>query len=87
MPGATPSERRLISSIGGNSRWAKETDPTAATKPARDKFDQRFELEVDPDGVLPVEERARRAAHARRAYFSRLALRSAQARRAKRGVA
>ncbi len=40
-----------------------------------------FERQVDPDGVLPPDERARRARHARKAYFARLALRSAQARR------
>ncbi|MGY1695450.1 transposase [Geodermatophilus sp. SYSU D00814] len=39
------------------------------------------EREVDPDGVLSPAERARRAGHARTAYFTRLALRSAQARR------
>jgi hypothetical protein len=41
----------------------------------------RFERQVDPDGELPPAERARRAGHARKAYFTRLALRSAQARR------
>ncbi len=41
----------------------------------------RFEAEVDPDGVLDPQERAIRAAHARKAYFARLALKSAQARR------
>ncbi len=42
---------------------------------------ERFERQVDPDGVLTPAERARRAGHARKAYFARLALRSAQARR------
>jgi hypothetical protein len=37
--------------------------------------------QVDPDGVLSPAERARRAGHARKAYFTRLALRSAQAQR------
>jgi hypothetical protein len=41
----------------------------------------RFDLEVDPDGVLDPDERARRAAHARKAYFTALALKSAVARR------
>ena len=39
---------------------------------------------VDPEGVLPEAERIRRAEHARKAYFTRLALKSAQARRRKR---
>ncbi len=43
----------------------------------------RWEREVDPEGVLTPEDRARRAEHAKQAYFLRLALRSAQARRAK----
>ena len=41
---------------------------------------ERFEREVDPDGVLPTRERQRRAQHAMRAHMTRLALRSAQAR-------
>ena len=41
----------------------------------------KFEQQVDPDGVLPPAERAQRAEHARKAYFKRLALKSAQARR------
>ncbi len=40
-----------------------------------------FERQVDPDGSLSPAERARRAGLARKAYFTRLALRSAQARR------
>jgi hypothetical protein len=51
------------------------------TGPARAAFASRFEREVDPDGILIPAERARRAEHARKAYFTRLALKSAQARR------
>ena len=40
-----------------------------------------FEREVDPHNSLPVAERVRRAENARKAYFQRLALKSAQARR------
>jgi len=54
------------------------------TKPARTAFLSRFERQVDPDGVLPPQERARRAEHARRAYMTGLALRSAQARSGRR---
>ena len=42
-----------------------------------------FEREVDPDGLLEPEERARRAAHARAAHFARLAYLSARARAAR----
>ncbi|MDZ7677039.1 MAG: hypothetical protein U5K29_00630 [Acidimicrobiales bacterium] len=57
------------------------------TEPARAAFLERFEAEVDPDGALTPEERARRAEHARKAYFADLALRSAKARRQAKGAA
>jgi len=41
----------------------------------------RFENAVDPEGTLPLAERQRRAEASKRAYFLRLALKSAQARR------
>jgi hypothetical protein len=41
----------------------------------------RFEDEVDPNRVLSEAERQRRAEQAKKAYFTRLALRSVQARR------
>jgi hypothetical protein len=50
------------------------------TKPARASFMARFEREVDPGGVLPEKERMRRAEQAKKAYFARLALLSAQKR-------
>jgi hypothetical protein len=50
---------------------------------ARQAFARRFEREVDPDGELPSAERLRRAVAAKRAYFQRMALRSAKARRRK----
>jgi hypothetical protein len=59
-------------------------DATAHTAPARAAFLGRFEREVDPDGTLDPGERARRAEHARKAYFLRLALASAHARGARR---
>lgn len=72
--------RYLAASIAANTRWAHEPDRTAATKPARAAFEQRFFDEVDPEGALPPDVRARRAENAKRAYFHRLALKSAQAR-------
>jgi hypothetical protein len=57
-------------------------DRTARTAKARDAFMSRFEREVDPEGVLDPIERARRAEHARKAYFLRLALASSRARAA-----
>lgn len=76
-----PTDRTLIARVAAYSRWASEPDRTAATQAARNAFADRFEREVDPDGTLPPAERAKRADAAKRAYFHRLALKSAQARR------
>ena len=83
MSASNPSDRALLARIAASERWAREPDRVSATAPARRAFDERFLREVDPDGVLPPAERARRAASARTAYFTRLALRSVQSRRKK----
>lgn len=75
------SERALRARLGGLTKWAVTSDRTAATKPGRSAFEARFEREVDPDGTLPPAERALRADAARRAYFTRLTLRSVSSRR------
>lgn len=51
------------------------------TEAARAAFLTRFEAEVDPDGTLPPDERARRAMFAKKAYYIRLAAMSAAVRR------
>ena len=80
----TPAERSLRSRIAAYTLHATH-DPHETTKAARHAFLERFEREVDPDGKLSPEVRRRRAEAARKAYFSRLALRSARARRARSG--
>lgn len=60
-------------------------DPKETTKAARTAFLARFELEVDPDGLLSPTERARRADSARKAYFAKLAHQSAKSRRRSKG--
>ena len=75
-----PKEMALRGRIGAFRLHAAH-DPRKTTAHARAVFLARFEAEVDPDGVLDPCERQRRALAARRAYFARLALRSAQARR------
>jgi hypothetical protein len=77
------AERSLLASFASNTRWAFEPDRVTATKPARDKFDERFFAVVDPDNKLPEAERRRRARSLKRAYFQLLAYRSVQARRAR----
>lgn len=76
---ATPTERRLAAQIAAHDRWANTEDRTAATQAARSAFDQKF---LDAAGGDPV-----RAAHLRKAHFTRLALKSAKARRKSRELA
>lgn len=80
MP-SSPQQRALRARLASHTSWANTTDPSARTAPARKAALDRFEREVDPDGTLPPAERTRRAEHARKAYFTRLALASAKARR------
>jgi hypothetical protein len=68
--------RRIAAEIS----WSRTYDRSARTRPARQKFLQRFEREVDPDGTLPPDERRRRAKHAKHAYMLRLAKRAVQSR-------
>ena len=74
------SVRTLRARLGAHALHS-QCDSREITSNARAAFLSRFEREVDPDGTLPVAERERRAAHARKAYFTRLALKSAMARR------
>jgi hypothetical protein len=78
----TPAERTLRARLGAHALHSKYNS-RELTAPARAAFRARFEREVDPDGTLAPAERARRAAHLRKAYFTRLALASARARRNK----
>ena len=76
----SPNVRALIGRANAHEKWARCPDRSAATAPARAAFMDKFEKQVDPDGVLSPAERAIRASHARKAYFTRLAAKSAQAR-------
>ena len=81
--GLSPAERSLRARMAAHTMHARH-DARETTAAARSAFLARFEIEVDPDGILSPEERRRRVEHARRAYFTRLALASAKARRSKR---
>jgi hypothetical protein len=81
--GLSPAERSLRARLAAHTMHARN-DAGQTTVAARTAFLARFEAEVDPDGALDPEERRRRAEHARRAYFTRLALASAKARRTRR---
>lgn len=73
--------RSVIARIGAYALHSKYSS-RELTASARKTFLDRFEREVDPERVLDPAERARRAKSAKSAYFTRLALRSANARRA-----
>ncbi len=77
------SDRMLRARIAACEKWA-QTDPVAGTAAARRAGPGQLPYwldKVDPTGSLPLAERTRRAELAKRAYFQRLALKSAQARR------
>jgi hypothetical protein len=82
MPAKSPQQRSLVSTIGAHALHSQYDSRELAAN-ARARFDQRFHDEVDPDRVLPEAERAKRADHARKAYFAPLALKSAKARSAR----
>ena len=66
--------------IGGLIASARN-DPRQLTAEARRAFTvDRFERQVDPEGVLDPQERRRRADAARKAHMLRLAARSAEVR-------
>ncbi|AXO25807.1 hypothetical protein BB734_07635 [Mycobacterium avium subsp. hominissuis] len=75
----------MRSQIAAHESWARTPDRSARTANARKAMLDKFEHQVDPDGTLPAAERARRAEHARKAHFKRLALKSARARRRRAG--
>ncbi len=76
-----PNERVLRARIASHRSWANTADRSARTAPGRKAALDKFEREVDPEGILNPAERATRVEHARKAYFTSLALKSAQARR------
>ncbi|MGY4650503.1 hypothetical protein [Mycobacterium sp. URHB0021] len=76
----TPQMRSLRGRIGAYESWARTEDRAARTWPGRKAALDRFEREVDPDGVLASQERVKRAEWARKAHMQRLALKSVAAR-------
>jgi hypothetical protein len=71
----------LRARMAAYTSWANTQDRAARTAPARAAADARFERQVDPDGLLSPDVRRAMADAARRAYYARLALRSAEARK------
>ena len=73
----TPEQRRLRARAAAHALHAQGGTSTAAGTAA---FLARFEKQVDPENVLPPDERARRAEHARRGYMAGLGLKASKAR-------
>ena len=66
--------------LGAYTSWAKTEDRAARTLPARRAMLDNFETEVDPEGKLTIRRRAKRTEYALKAYYQRLAMKSAAAR-------
>lgn len=79
----TSAQRTLRAQIAAHDSWAHTDDRSARTAPARKAMLDKFEQQVDPNNELTPAERAKRAEHARKAHFKRLALASAKSRRAR----
>lgn len=79
-----PQDRSLRARLAAHTSWANTLDPASRTAKARAAANGRFEKqarELHPDAT--DEQITRAAAHLKKAHFSRLALASAAARRAK----
>ncbi len=77
----------MAAKVAAHASWKNTEDRAARTAKARAAALAKFEHEVDPHGVLPPEERHRRAEHARREHLARISLRSAKVRRMRAEVA
>lgn len=78
-----PDDRALRARLAAHASWANTPNRAARTAAARAALADRFERQVDPEGAMDPVERAKRAESARKAFYTRLAYRSVQARRAK----
>jgi hypothetical protein len=79
--GLTPQQRTRRARIAAHVSWSNTADRRGRTERATKSFLARFERQVDPLGVLPLELRQQMALHARRAYMMQLAERSAKTRK------
>jgi len=79
VPSLTPAERTLRARLAAHTLHAKGGTNTG---PAHEAFDQRFyDQALADDPTLEGQELEKRAGHYRSAYFARLSLKSAKARR------
>lgn len=80
----TPAQRTLRAKVAAHTSWANTSDRAARTAKARQAAADRFEKLVDPDGLLPPDERKQRAASASKAHYLKMAAASAESRRSRR---
>jgi hypothetical protein len=73
MPESTPELRTLQARAAAHQSWGRTLNRTARTANARKAFEDKFLAEADGDEL--------RAASLKKAYFARLALKSAKARK------
>lgn len=78
-----PKTRVLLARAAIAERWARTTDRTAATAPARKGLRAKFAREIDPDGTLAQSapaELERRVDQLHKAHMLRMSLAAKQAR-------
>lgn len=80
----TPEQKSTQTRAAVHSSWAKTPNRARRTAAARSAFEERFERQVDPHGVMAPADRAKAADSARTAYYLDLARRSAASRARKR---
>jgi len=76
----SPAFRSLRGRLAAYTSWARTDDRAARTLPGRRAMLDKFEKDVDPEGKLTIQERAKRAEFACKAYYQCLAMKSAAAR-------
>lgn len=81
----TAEQRSERARLAARARWSRTRNRSAELAKARAAFMARFERDVDPNGEMPPEARAKAAESARSAYFARLAQQSAKVRSRKNG--
>jgi len=64
--------RSEAAKVAAHTRWAFEADRRRATSAGTSAFLAKFEAQVDPDGLLSPEERAKRARNALSAHMTRI---------------
>ncbi len=80
----SPTERSIRARIGAHELHSRHDSHELTARgraAAATALNVKLLAEIDPDNSLTVRERERRLYHARKAHFSKLALKSAKARR------